>query len=81
MYMFFCRKLVLYVYAPPLRLGAAASRGYTYYIIIQTHLFIEFRDGIIGFIERIYLTGKREMTILRSTGIYNTYIMLSLFLF
>ena len=27
--------------------------------------------GFIGFIERIYLTGKREITILRSTGIYN----------
>ena len=42
--------------------------------IPMTHLFIEFWDGIIGFvgfIEHIYLTGKREMTILRSTGIYN----------
>ena len=30
--------------------------------------------GFIGFIERICLTGKREMTILRSTGIYYIYI-------
>ena len=42
------------------------------------HLFIEFPDGIIGFIERIYLTGKREMTILRSTGIYNLCALLVL---